>query len=66
MAQVKIISEAAPYLQIEVAFADQKFEQALVSNKTGQALTDQLQAYADAYEADWTAAQAAQASEQPD
>lgn len=59
MAQVTILSNAAPYLQIEVAFADQKFEQTLVSTKTGKALTDQLQAYADAYEAEWTATQAA-------
>jgi hypothetical protein len=53
MAQYAIVSNAAPYLQIEVAFADQMFEQVLVSSKTGQALADQLQAYADAYESEW-------------
>jgi hypothetical protein len=56
MAQYTIVSNAAPYLQIEVAFADQMFEQVLVSSKTGKALADQLQAYADAYEDEWTAA----------
>jgi hypothetical protein len=58
MAQYAIVSNAAPYLQVQVLFAEQVFTQTLVSSKTGQALADQLQAYADAYEDEWTAAQA--------
>ena len=53
MAKVVILSNASPYLQVQVLFAEQVFTQTLVSSKTGQALADQIQAYADAYESEW-------------
>lgn len=59
MAQFEIITDEAPYYSVKVTFADQAFIQQLVSVKTGQALADQLQAYADEYEAAWVPAPAA-------
>lgn len=56
MAQYEIIADEAPYYTVKVTFADQEFTQQLVSDKKGKALTDQLQAYANEYEAAWVPA----------
>jgi hypothetical protein len=55
MATVTIIQSAAPYYTVRVEFADQQFDQTLVSVQAGEALIAQLQAYADEYEAAWLA-----------
>lgn len=44
------------YISVRVAFADLAFDQVVVVADTHGPLADQLQAYADAYEAAWTAA----------
>ena len=55
MATYTISESTPPYYRVTVEFGGQAFEQQIVSSKTGGALGDQLQAYADAYEAEWYA-----------
>lgn len=57
MATFTILESKDNYYTVRVEFGDQVFAQKLTSTKTGQALTDQFQAYADQYEADWNAQQ---------
>lgn len=56
MAAYTINNAAAPYYWITVDFGDRSFEQQIVSVKTGKALSEQIQAYTDAYEVEWFAA----------
>lgn len=58
MATVEILDQCdanggAQYITVCVAFASQEFVQLLISAQVGAALTAQLQAYADEYEAGW-------------
>jgi hypothetical protein len=52
MATFKIVKEDTDYITVEVKFDDQTFEQVVVAGAD-------LQAYADQYETDWLALQAA-------
>jgi hypothetical protein len=53
MATYDVLSKQGSYLTVRVLFADQAFEQLLVTSKTGTALDASLKSYADAYETDW-------------
>jgi hypothetical protein len=53
MAKFKILSNDKPYIRVLVEFDGLQFEQQVVSNKTGTALEEQLQSYADEYEASY-------------
>ena len=53
MATVATLYAGPPYYGVRVAFADQQFDQLLISDKTGAELDAQLQAYADEYEQEW-------------
>ena len=55
MASYQVVSTVPPYHTVKVAFSDMEFTQPLYSTKTGAALNNQFQAYADEYEADWVA-----------
>ncbi|MFM1991275.1 MAG: hypothetical protein RJA99_4232 [Pseudomonadota bacterium] len=66
MAEVSILSAAAPYYTVRVQFGEHAFEQTLVSINSGQALTAQLQEYGDAYEAQYGAMQDGAAGDGPD
>jgi hypothetical protein len=57
MATYTTLSAAAPYYTVRIEFGDQEFRQILTSVKTGAQLAAQFQAYADQYEADWSAMQ---------
>ncbi len=57
MATFTILESKDNYYTVRVEFGDQVFDQRLTSEKTGKALTDQFQAYADQYETDWNAMQ---------
>ena len=50
MATFEIISTNNPYYTVKVSFGTHEFVQVIVSDKTGAALQNQLQAYADDYE----------------
>ena len=50
MAAFEIVTKNPPYYTVRVSFNDKVFEQNIVSEKTGKALTVALQAYADTYE----------------
>lgn len=60
MATVKVTQSAPPYYTLRVEFDGLTFDQTIVSDKTGAELLEQVQAYADDYERDWAAGQAAQ------
>lgn len=64
MATFEIVASAAPYYTVTVRFGEQEFTQQITSTKTGKALTTQLQAYADEYEAEWTAVAPQEPTEQ--
>jgi hypothetical protein len=53
MAKATIIATNGEYLTVLVEFADQVFEQVVVTDKTGDTLEAQLQGYANDYEAAW-------------
>jgi len=53
MATYEIVSSQGPYHEVRVLFADQAFDQLLVTSKTGTALDTMLQSYADNYETEW-------------
>ncbi len=59
MATVEILEQtdagSAQYLSVRVSFPDHDFVQLLISPLLGAALTAQLQAYANDYEAAWLA-----------
>jgi hypothetical protein len=60
VATVEILDQSdagggAQYITVRVAFPDHEFVQLLISSQVGEALTAQLQAYADEYEAAWLA-----------
>jgi hypothetical protein len=55
VATFAIFDVSAPYYTIQVAFGPLEFVQTIISTNTGNALTTQLQSYADAYETDWLA-----------
>jgi hypothetical protein len=60
VATVEILDQSdagggAQYITVRVAFPDHEFVQLLISAQVGEALTAQLQAYADEYEAAWLA-----------
>lgn len=55
MATIEIVETAAPYYGVQVAFSAQSFHQLIVSSLTGAPLSAMLQAYANAYEAEWLA-----------
>lgn len=59
MATYDVLSAQDPYLTVRVIFAEQAFEQLLVTMKSGAALNTLLQAYADMYESDWLALEVA-------
>lgn len=51
MASFEIIADNAPYYDVKIVACGQEFVQTITSANTGEALTAQLQAYADDYEA---------------
>jgi hypothetical protein len=53
MAKATILATNGEYLTVLVEFADQAFEQVIITDKVGAALDTELQAYADKYESDW-------------
>lgn len=53
MAAYEILSRQDPYFMVRVLFADQAFEQLLITSKTGTTLDAFLKSYADAYETEW-------------
>jgi hypothetical protein len=55
MAKATILATNGEYLTVLVEFADQTFEQVIVTDKTGDALEAQLQGYANDYETAWMA-----------
>jgi hypothetical protein len=60
VAAVEILDQSdagggAQYITVRVTFPDHEFVQLLISVQVGAALTAQLQAYADEYEAAWLA-----------
>jgi hypothetical protein len=57
VATFTILDNLDNYFTVRIQFGDQTFDQRLTSVKTGAALTEQFQAYADLYEADWNAMQ---------
>jgi hypothetical protein len=57
MATFQIIEATPIYYVIDVCFLGMVFRQLLVSVKTGDTLTSQLQQYSDQYETDWLSVQ---------
>jgi hypothetical protein len=53
VATFTITQSSAPYYTVLIEFADQAFEQLLISIKTGAQLNAQFQDYADIYESEW-------------
>ena len=53
MATCTVLLESQPYYTVRVEFADQQFDQILVSGEIGESLVAQLQAYADEYRDAW-------------
>jgi hypothetical protein len=55
MATFTITDSSPPYHTLRIEFADQQFDQQVISTKEGDDLNTFLQSYADQYEADWLA-----------
>ena len=53
MATYEIVSSQGLYHEVRVLFADQAFDQLLVTSKTGTALEALLESYASEYETAW-------------
>ena len=53
MAICIVLVESCPYYTVRVEFADQQFDQTIVSDAVGDDLVAQLQVYADEYQDAW-------------